>query len=127
MRLGATAALALVVVSACGGGAHHAVSPERALRAGIGVLGSPRITCSGGECTVIVKSPLHSNYEGFLLAVPFFDHATTDPNLAAVRRITLTMNDDRSGQVFSISCATRDLARPLTTDALRAKCHSIYL
>jgi hypothetical protein len=127
VRLGVAAVLLLLVLPACGGGTHHQVTPEQALRAGIGVLQSPRINCNGNVCTVIVTSPLHSNYEGFLLAMPVFDHATSDPNLAGVSRITLTMNDDKSGQVFSITCATKDLTRPLSTDALRAKCHSIYL
>ena len=127
MRLVAVVLL-VAGLAGCGGSGKRAAAPEDVLRTAVGRLGKGRVSCDlKSACTVIVPTPLHSNYEGFLLAMPLFDLATSDPNLAGVSRLTLTMNDDKSGQVFSISCATKDLKRPLTTDGLRSRCHSIYL
>jgi hypothetical protein len=124
----AAVALLLAALSACGGSGKRAPAPEAVLRHAVGRLGKGRATCDAKHvCTVIVPTPLHSNFEGFLLSVPVFDQFANDPDLAAVTRVTLTFNDDRSGQVFSITCAATDLKGPTTPASLHRQCHSIYL
>ena len=88
--------------------------------------GARQLRCQK-TCTVIVPTPLHSNYEGFLLSVPVFDQLANDPDLAPVKRVTLTLNDNHSGQVFSITCAASDLKGATTPTSLQKQCHSIYL
>jgi hypothetical protein len=125
-----TAAVALLVVAClagCGGASDSPQKRADALQHGIGRLGKARITCNKTTCTVIVPTPLHSNYEGFLLSVPVFQRVIDDPALAHVKRVTLTLNDNASGQVFSITCAAGDLVAPMTPAALSKQCHSIYL
>ena len=116
----------LMGVAACGGSS-HGDTREQALRARLAQIGKARISCKDDQCTVIVASPLHSNYEGFLLSVPVFVGLTEDRALADVKRVTLTLNDDASGQVFSITCAAGDLHGAPTPASLQRQCHSIYL
>jgi|1186.fasta_scaffold07433_3 hypothetical protein len=124
----AALALLLAALSSCGGSGKAAPAPEDTLRSAVGKLGKGRVDCDDkNTCTVIVPTPLHSNYEGFLLAVPVFDQLENDSALAAVKRVTLTLNDNRSGQVFSITCAASDLKGPTTPTSLHRQCHSIYL
>jgi hypothetical protein len=124
----AAVALLLAALTGCGGSAEAGPAPEDALRTAVGKLGKGRVDCDDkNTCTVIVPAPLHSNYEGFLLSVPVFDQLASNPDLAAVKRVTLTLNDNRSGQVFSITCAASDLRGPTTPTSLHKQCHSIYL
>ncbi|HEU5211756.1 MAG TPA: hypothetical protein VFU10_03220 [Gaiellaceae bacterium] len=118
--------LLLAGLAACGGSAK--ARPEDALQDTVAKLGKGRVACDDNSaCTVIVPTPLHSNYEGFLLSVPVFEHLANDPDLAGVKRVTLTLNDDRSGQIFSITCAATDLKGDPTPTSLHEQCHSIYL
>jgi hypothetical protein len=124
------AAVLLIVagLAGCGGSGTSPPAPEDTLRAATGRLGKGRVVCDDtNTCTVIVPTPLHSNYEGFLLSVPIFDQLANDPDLGAVKRVTLTLNDNRSGQVFSITCAANDLKGATTPTSLQKQCHSIYL
>lgn len=124
----AAVALLLAALTGCGGSGKGATAPEDVLRGVVGRLGKGRVHCDAGNtCSVIVPTPLHSNYEGFLLSVPVFDHLANDPQLAALKRVTLTLNDNRSGQVFSITCAASDLKGAATPASLEKQCHSIYL
>ena len=116
----------LLCLAGCGGSAKDA--PVDVLRVAVGKLGKARVTCDlKNTCTAIVPTPLHSNYEGFLLSVPVFEQFATDPDLSGVKRVTLTLNDNRSGQVFSITCASSDLTGDTTPTSLQKRCHSIYL
>lgn len=116
----------LVCLAACGGSGKDA--PEDVLTAAAGKLGKGRVSCDAkSTCTVIVPTPLHSNYEGFLLSVPVFEQFAKDPDLSGVKRVTLTLNDNRSGQVFSITCAASDVTGETTPTSLQKRCHSIYL
>ena len=124
----AALALLFVALAGCGGSGKSAPAPEDTLRTTVGKLGKGRVNCDAkNTCTVIVPTPLHSNYEGFLLSVPVFDQLANDPDLDAVKRVTLTLNDNRSGQVFSITCAASDLKGAATPTSLQKQCHSIYL
>lgn len=124
----AALALLFVALAGCGGSGKSAAAPEDTLRTTVGKLGKGRVNCDAkNTCTVIVPTPLHSNYEGFLLSVPVFDQLANDPDLDAVKRVTLTLNDNRSGQVFSITCAASDLKGATTPTSLQKQCHSIYL
>ncbi len=124
----AALALLFVTLAGCGGSGKSAPAPEATLRTAVGRLGKGRVNCDAkNTCTVIVPTPLHSNYEGFLLSVPVFDQLANDPDLDAVKRVTLTLNDNRSGQVFSITCAASDLKGDTTPTSLQKQCHSIYL
>ncbi len=124
----AAVALLLTVIAGCGGSGRSTPRPEDTLRAAVGRLGKGRVDCDvKNTCSVIVPTPLHSNFEGFLLSVPVFDELANDPDLAAVKRVTLTLNDNRSGQVFSITCAASDLKGETTPISLQKHCHSIYL
>jgi hypothetical protein len=119
--------LLVAFLAGCGGSTDKRRQREEALRTSIGQLAKGRITCDATTCSVIAPTPLHSNYEGFLLAVPVFEQLVQNPDLADVKRVTLTLNDDASGQVFSITCAAGDLAEPMTPMSLNTKCHSISL
>jgi hypothetical protein len=124
----AVVALMLAVLGGCGGSGRSTPAPEDTLRTAVGRLGKGRVACDvKNTCSVIVPTPLHSNFEGFLLSVPVFDKLATDPDLATVKRVTLTLNDNRSGQVFSITCAASDLKGATTPASLQKQCHSIYL
>ena len=124
----AAVALLLASLAGCGGSGKSAPAPEDTLRTAVGRLGRGRVNCDVKKtCTVIVPTPLHSNYEGFLLSVPVFDQLANDPDLAPVKRVTLTLNDNHSGQVFSITCAASDLKGATTPTSLQKQCHSIYL
>jgi hypothetical protein len=121
-------AAVLLLVAALAGCGGSRTPPEDVLRDAVVKLGKGRVHCDAKEaCSVIVPTPLHSNYEGFLLSVPLFERYARDPDLAAVKRVTLTLNDNRSGQVFSITCAAGDLSGTPTPATLHDRCHSIYL
>ncbi len=121
-------ALLLAALAGCGGSGKPVPPPADTLRTAVGRLGKGRVDCDvKSTCIVIVPTPLHSNYEGFLLSVPVFDQLANDPHLAGVKRVTLTLNDNRSGQVFSITCAASDLKGATTPTSLQKQCHSIYL
>ena len=124
----AAVALLLAALTGCGGSGKSGPAPEDALRTAVGRLGKGRVACDAkNTCSVIVPTPLHSNYEGFLLSVPVFEQLASDPDLSTVKRVTLTLNDNRSGQVFSITCASGDLKGAPTPTSLQKQCHSIYL
>jgi hypothetical protein len=117
----------IACLAGCGGSTDALQKHEDALRHGISQLGKGRITCRKTTCSVIVGTPLHSNYEGFLLSVPVFQRFADDPDLADLKRVTLTLNDKASGQVFSITCAASDVDPTTTPTSLQKRCHSIYL
>jgi hypothetical protein len=125
--LAASVGVALGLLAGCGSTrADELRAREEALRGGLGLLREADVRCREDECSVTATSSLHGDYLAFLVAVPIVETVVSNPRLDDVVRISLTLQDPPSGQVFSLTCQTSGLTRPVTTASLRAGCHSIY-
>jgi hypothetical protein len=121
----ALVAVALAATSACGSG-DDSDSREQALRSHLGTLAGARVSCEEESCAVTGELRLSSAYTATLVAAPVIDDALGDPALAGVEAISVTLDDEAKQQVFSLRCEMAKLKRPVTVEALRKACHSIF-
>ena len=92
------AALAALLLGATACGADGSGSPdarhERALRSGMGLVGT--VHCSGTGCRVTTLQPIATEDEAWFIALPVVSAVESDAELEAVRTLDLTVMN-RSG------------------------------
>ncbi len=116
---------ALAVVAGCGSGS-DTDAREEALKSHLGQLHGARVSCEKQSCSVTAEMRLSSVYTATLVAAPVIDRALEDPALDDLEAISVTLDDAAKEQVFTLRCETAKLERPVTIDALRKVCHSIF-
>jgi hypothetical protein len=121
----AAALAALACLAGCGSGS-STDSREEALRGHLGPLRGARVSCEEKSCTVTAERALLNVYSATLVAAPVIERALDDPDLDDLEAISVNLDDAVKEQVFSIRCETDEVTRPVTIDALRTSCHSIF-
>ena len=122
-RVAAVAALAFL--AGCGSGS-DTDSREEALKGHLGALRDARVSCEEKSCTVTAERALLNVYSATLVAAPVIERALDDPDLDDLEAISVNLDDAAKQQVFSLRCETDQVPRPVTIDALRKSCHSIF-
>jgi hypothetical protein len=125
MRRLAFLATTLAFASGCGSSA-DGDARVKALNRALGPLRGARVQCEERRCSVIAEMRLSSVYTATLVAAPVVEQTLTDPDLDGVDAISVTLDDEAKQQVFSLRCETCKLEAPVTVDALRRVCHSIF-
>jgi hypothetical protein len=62
------------------------------------------VRCDASTCDVSAHSRLHSQREAFLIGWPLVAGAVTDPSLALVKRVTLSLSDAKRGARLTLAC-----------------------
>jgi hypothetical protein len=121
------AAAAFALLSSCGSQKENdARSQEAALKRGLGLLDGADVRCDADECTVIAPFRLSTSYTALLVVAPVVERTVSDPDLDGVETINVTLDDARSGQVYSLRCETAKLGEAPSVTTLQKSCHSIF-
>jgi hypothetical protein len=75
---------------------------------------------------VIAPFRLSTSYTALLVVAPVVEKTVSDPDLAGVETINVTLDDASSGQVYSLRCETAKLGDAPSVTTLQKSCHSIF-